>query len=1090
MGFAACTNEVEEFNTQTANVEATDLGKDFVIGVTKSEFNADAETRAALTYEAGKWIAAWGKDANGNPDAIGAAWFNKSKWENGNYVSGSACEMYIGGEYASNNKFVHQEGNMFVSEANSKTGAYVLYYPFDQNITDNMAKIPVKPIKENKFDCNEIEKYVNQNIFAANIVNFKKSGTQAPVFTVKQIPVLYAISFYIKDESLLALGDKMEVTHVLIEATAAGKPAINTEGIVQPQDGNYVITNDQYKELKPMTEIQFVGEESSRIGRMMIEVENSNDDYCIRQLGQDGGTANFYFSMLPTEEFDKVTFKVVTKIDGKKTVVFSKTQEKAQFKDFSASVQKMAQSGQVVNLGVALDHIESVENGIYSEEQFIEYWKAGETEFDIQVPGIDLSDNNLEEEGLDFTLPEDKAVTFKGMPITLPAISGNYTFAQNVEIKGDATFIGGKAAEINVTGNLTVDGGTKGLTIKKATVGGKLTTNGKVTISGASQIKSSVTVASGSLSLAKGTEVGSISVNKHKELGGATLTATGTTIKSSLKVSEGAEAIMKGTWSASSVTVNGKLTQVDPKANGTVTKEFKVDDAKANESYPELNMTAGKIDMKSLVVSDDVTSGVVFGCQIISTGNITAKSPVTFNGEIESVGNVTADAAVTFGNNVETVGNITATKDVTFNGTVTSVANIGTADVPATGKVSFNGAAKSIASITTKAPVNFTEATIEGNLSVTGEGVEVNADNLTVKGTVDLNEQVTLTAPTLTANAIELDTYCQLTANTKLEVSGLLNATGKVNAAGESKITTLTIEPNVVVDLAKANINTLNVNKKLTYVGTLNATDLTVAGGVNNGVINATSTTIIGAFTQSATLNTDAITVAKDTENNIHGNLTINADMDKAITNKGTVTVKAEKSVTTTSFINDGEIIVEGTVSKVTNNVNAKVTVKNGGNFTINGKNNGSIYLENGAITSKITNDANGKTIYKWSDAAPEATIIGKINALELDGVTLGDTYASIYKKALTVDVKGTITVPENANLYAWTINVVDNAQFTTPTESTVTIKTVNVKENKTLGTAEITTLVGKSDIEPATITLGKGATFNGNKGANVNVTM
>lgn len=1088
MGFAACTNEVEEFATQTPNFEGVELSEDFTISVKNSDFAASAETRAILNKVEKKWIAEWEEN-----DAVGAAWFDKVALAENGDVTKSVSVYNALGEYGSNAEFKWMGDAIFKSEAVSKAGAYVLYYPYNEDLTDNFVDIPVKEIKSPQpFNCADVDAQVSENIFAANVVEFQKGQrNQAPVFTIEQIPNLYAVSFFIDDEALLKLDKEMEITQIMLEVTNGDAAAINTNGKVYPNidiDNNgvldYNIPAADYNADK-MPAIGFEGDAATRISRMVISVSNTEKDskYYITDLGQDNGTDRFYFSMLPTAVFDKVTFKIVGKIGGK-TKVFARTYTASgtglptAYSAFDKLQTLMTGTGQVVELPVKLNYEDSTEDGIYSEEQFVESWNAGETNFNIQSE-LNLTDYA---EQLNFILGDDAEVTFKGLPVTLPSsISGNYTFENDVKVMGDANLVGGTVnGNIEVTGNLTADGvkfnapvvvgdGTKGT--------GNFTSKSAVTFKKPSSIKGNVTVENGTLSVPSKTVIGgSVTVKA------GTLKASGTTITKNLTINKNAIATLSGTWSVSAVTVKGSLEN-----NGKATINGKV--TVYNTGVLKDKATSSLEKLGSLVVNEDAAS-VEINAKVVEAGTITANAPVTFNNTVGTVGDVTANAAVTFGNNVETVGNITATKDVTFNGTVTSVANIGTADVPATGKVSFNGAAKSIASITTKAPVNFTEATIEGNLSVTGEGVEVNADNLTVNGTVDLNEQVTLTAPTLTANAIELDTYCQLTANTKLEVRGLLNATGKVNAAGESKITTLTIEPNVVVDLAKANINTLNVNKKLTYVGTLNATNLTVAGGVNNGVINATSTTIIGAFTQSATLNTDAITVAKDTENNIHGNLTINADMDKAITNKGTVTVKAEKSVTTTSFINDGEIIVEGTVSKVTNNVNAKVTVKNGGNFTINGKNNGSIYLENGAITSKITNDANGKTIYKWSDAAPEATIIGKINALELDGVTLGDTYASIYKKALTVDVKGTITVPENANLYAWTINVVDNAQFTTPTESTVTIKTVNVKENKTLGTAEITILVGKSDIEPATITLGKGATFNGNKGANVNVTM
>ena len=212
--------------------------------------------------------------------------------------------------------------------------------------------------------------------------------------------------------------------------------------------------------------------------------------------------------------------------------------------------------------------------------------------------------------------------------------------------------------------------------------------------------------------------------------------------------------------------------------------------------------------------------------------------------------------------------------------------------------------------------------------------------------------------------------------------------------------------------------------------------------------------------------------------------------MNNAITNKGTVTVNANKTVSSTSFINNGVITVKGTVSKVTNNENAKVTVKNGGNFTINGKNKGSVYLENGSTSSSIANDATGKLVYAWNNngEAPEDAIAKKVTALELNNVTIENT--TIFSKVTIADITGVITVPNNSKLQKWNINVVEDASIASKdnsTNSTILVANVNVKEGKTLRTAEKTTLDGTSTL-PATIILEKGASFNGNKGTYVNI--
>ena len=144
MGFAACTNEVEEFTsqTQTKDYPGVELGEDFVINVTQSDFAADAETRAELEKSGIDWVASWNKG-----DTIGAAWFNKFKYDEDGTTIINPVNVYKSlDEYGSNAAFVHQEGSKFQSEAISKLGAYVLYYPYNLDITDNMTEIPVKEI--------------------------------------------------------------------------------------------------------------------------------------------------------------------------------------------------------------------------------------------------------------------------------------------------------------------------------------------------------------------------------------------------------------------------------------------------------------------------------------------------------------------------------------------------------------------------------------------------------------------------------------------------------------------------------------------------------------------------------------------------------------------------------------------------------------------------------------------------------------------------------------------------------------------------------------------------------------------------------
>lgn len=977
MGFAACTNEVEEFNAQSVGAEATELGEDFVIGVTNADFNADQATRAALEKVDGQWIASWQEN-----DALGAAWFNKSTWKNGEYKAGSAREMYLGGEYSSNNEFVWIGENKFKSEANSMTGAYVLYWPYNEANTDGFSEIPVKPIASNKFDCNAVEKYVNENIFAANVVNFKTSGTQTPEFTIKQIPVLYAVSFYIDDENLLKLGNNVSIEHVLIEATKDGKPAINTEGIVQPQGKNFVVTDDQYKGDKPMTDIEFVGKEESRISRMVVKVENSNEDYEIRDLGKDNGTANFYFSMLPTEQFDKVSFKIVGKVDGK-FVVFGKSQVNANFEDYSANVQKMTQSGQVVNLGVKLEYT-STEEGIYSVEQFIEYWNNGETSFEFQAPLI-LTDLSTYKGGADvnFALAEDKAVTFKGMPVTLPSISGAYSFESDVTINGNATLTGGTVnGTIDVTGDLTIDAtalGSKALSIKgNATVGGKLTTRGNVTFSRPVAVTGDVTVETGKLKVgSKSTINGNVKLLSDRN-GTTTFEASSATIKKNLTVNAGTEAKMSGTWSAANVTLSGTLSQTKASDKATIAK---VTVKKGNDIYaaPELNITNGTIvKMASLAVNENAP--VTIGAAVTEIGDITAAANVTFNGEVTKAGKVNATTGkVTFGSNVGTINDITAAADVAFNGNVTSAGNI----VATTGKVTFAGeVTEKVENITAASEISFKENVNEvGNI-----GTEEN--HTTAKVTFEKNAKVGIIYADAEVFFGGAATTGAITTKAPVKFTGSATVLGNITAdkakvefmdvaklmydapEGDDSYYDLILKNEAEVVVAKDLIadeitvddqysklsvgNSIVVNTKLTANGNVNAPvqaastieDLYIAPGVTVSFDGSAKTTINNLYVDKKG-DYDGILIAPMSAS-------IGIDIKNG-TNLGTI--KAHNNSNTT---------ISGSFSQ-NGNIENKITVSQGAFLNVMKDvvkaitNNGTVNIEDGAnvTTTALTNKAN-----------------------------------------------------------------------------------------------------------------------------------
>lgn len=1138
MGFAACTNEVEEFASQTPDYPGIELGEDFTINVTNSDFAADSETRAAFEQVGTKWIPAWGKDANGNPDAIGAAWFSKFKYDENRNATGATSVYTALDEYGSNAKFVWQGEQSFKSEAVSKLGAYVLYYPFNENLTDDMTQIPVVGIPANQpFDVENPTEQVTKNITAANVVVFDESGANAPEFTIQQIPNLYALSFNIQNEELMSLTDDINITHVMVEAVANdGKGAIYTNGYIEPStfDPSNKYYNGTEKNSAYIPVIEFYG--TDRTDRMIVTVNNSNEDYWITETGAENGTKQFFFSMLPvlptsSEDPDapvlkQLTFKVIAKV-GSKTMVFEKPVDLNK-----TYVGRMAQTGETIALNVGLTN-SSTFDGIYSVEQFIEYWNAGETNFNLQIP-LDLT-NLAEYEGgedVNFALAEDKAVTFSNMKVTLPTISGNYTFENEVSIIGDATLVGGAVEKpFNVTGNLTVDAtSVKSMTIGAGTigvegqkVGGKLTTKGTVKI-GKIVTTGNVDVVNGKLTLGSKSVInGSVSVRYDKN-GTTTLVAPNTTIKKTLTVYQGTEAQMSGAWSADALNVNGgTLTQTSATAKATIAKNVTV--KKVGEFAPVLNMTGTIAITKSLIVNEGIESGINIGAAI-------------------EVGDVTANSAVNFGAAVTKMGNITAAADVTFNGEVTEVGNIGTAEAPANGKITFNqavtkagaiyaakdvkfakaaatneintaapvtfGATATTGAITTTANVTFVgTATVQGDINATG--------NIAIKGTdvkvmkevegsdpiyydVILKEEAKLEASNLVANNVTVsDQYSKLTVSNSMTIKNKLEASGNVDAAvnATSSIAELTIKPGIRVTLTEngaMSIGKLNTEVKGDYVGTLltNNVTTTINGGTNEGKIDNIKQIIVGgSFDQK---NEIVNTVKVDA-----GTFTVYKSMSKTITNNtnGTVIVKGGQTAT---VANSGVLEVEDK-AVVTLSSNAGTTnIASGATVTLNKDNAGTINVVNGSIlnTDKVTYkyDAvkkvvKAKVAYAWTEDCPTGDILKHISQIDLQDATISPAQVSACTYLKVINVSGTLTT--NADL-DWNtpgydqINAVGSAGTTTTFAGSKAgmdvIAKINVAEKVTLATDENTTF------KDSEIILSAGASFNGKKSGSTTVTM
>ena len=784
MGFAACTNEVEEFvpQVQDKDYPGVDLGEDFAINVTNSDFSADAETRAEMVENNGKWIASWGNDANGNADRIGAAWFNKYvKDADGKVINPVDVKTQLQ-EYGSNAEFIWQSGNSFKSEAICKMGTYVLYYPFNEAITDNMTTIPTKEIKaEQDFDCADIDCQVNKNVFAANVVRFDKSSALTPEFTVKQIPNLYALSFYINDESLLKLDKKVQITHVVVEAfTEAGKPAFNTVGTIAPTYTNITASTYNRVEGAPaMPEIDFDGTAEKRVERVTIAVKNSTDDYCITNTGKSNGTDKFYFSLLPTEQVSKVSFKVISKVN-KKTVVFGKTIEGLTPTDTKTFDNKMAAQGEVVNVAVELDHEFDIEDGLYSVDQFVEAWKNEETVFNLAVD-MDLS--TLSKKTVDFTNIGDKHLVFMGKKVTMPSIKGKYTFLNEVKINGNAELTYCPACENGWAHTATSFA-------QKAEIIGNVTSCGQypVWFRGETEITGNVI----------GTE------------------------KSSVTFGPGVKAKITGNYTANYTTQIYANTEI----TGTVTANAEltfVNDAKIGNLVAEAPVTFKKAQTLDITANDAVTFN-----GDATTGAIEANEDVTFNGAKNTI------SALTVNEDAEVTATDATITTLTVNKGVVTIPTLTANDIT----VELEGELESANKL------NVTGiATANGKIVAAGEKINTLAVNHGV--TVDLNGgEIAVLNVNKTASYFGT---LNLTGDVKIaggENKGTINGAYTVNGtftqsanADNNVITvaegaTFVVNANTNADITNNGTVTINKDKVLKDVTAI----------INNGTINANGT--------------------------------------------------------------------------------------------------------------------------------------------------------------------------------------------------------------------------------------------------------
>ena len=848
MGFAACTNEVEEFGIQQTPSEAAngiELGEGFKINVAYS--GVDAETRAILERNEANtgWKASWQTN-----DKIGAAMYsmvmsrytatNVPKDKEVGDVTSTGIRYFLNDYYNSNNEYAFVEGGegiTFASQSNAMVGTYMLYYPFNEDLNKQTAfnAIPVytsaeKATDKLTFDVENIGEEVSKRIFAANVAYFEEGGSRAPEFTVKQVPNLYMVKFSIAEKLLMKLDEPLTINQILIEANGGeGVNVIYKNGTVAPKktnpsadDLNKIDTpmdakkpnEAQYglgvwnKDTKEHDYIAFNGTDKTESLIVTPDYSEENEalnaEYAIDVVGDDGKTAPFYFSALPMHtDVKEVTFTIVGEVNGVQKV-YSKVYNES-WENWSKLKPLLTGMGETVNLNVVLDS-DKAASKIYTVEQFKAKY-AADTDKAAQTYHIAVDLGN----GLaDFIV--DKDVNFKGKKVTIGGIKNSTFVADNeINVIGDVIAEGGKTITFN--NYVTVGGKVEANTIP--VIDGTKTTNepGVVTFKGAHATLGSAAVTKDITVNGAGSSVSAV-----KKIEAANFNVTNGTIN----FSDIANATKLTATGATVTIAKGKVTSVEAtnEAEVILGKEFTVD----------TDFTAENCDitLDANVNTFTATNSTIAGNPIVGTmnliGSITDKTTNinagTINADVNSVLNVSELTATT----VDVYGVATATKVVT----------IGTLNVQPLAEVTLTGAnAKS-----SYAKVNVLKNETTGKFGTLNVNTKLPVEIIENNGIINANNAI------ITGGE---------NAGT---ITGTFALAGDLTQMGVADGTTITVEKDAALTIsANTNVAALTNNGTVTVDGKY---ALTFAAASNAGTINVAGTMVEGAA-DALTMTADAI---------------------------------------------------------------------------------------------------------------------------------------------------------------------------------------------------------------------------------------
>ena len=470
--FVACTNEeLIDVQTPSVNVEdAISLGE----GVTISAYTG-ADTKAYFD-KVGNGVKGLWEDT----DEIGAAWYNKVAKgginDEGEVVTPTPFTSFQSNERFAYDKAVGQYGAQFVSWSNIMAGAYVLYYPYNSEITEaDYKEIPVKLVPAG-IDCAEGHAYdgVNKNIFAYTAAAFVPGGNQTHEFELTYAHTLYSLQFNAENLKHVGLTPSWTIKKVILEAKDASGSVLSTTGKVTMED--YTGTPEQNNKYKadwknnPLPAPKYESTADGKVDHFTFDVANSDQAaYRIDKLDQT--TEAFVFSALPfIDEAESVTVKIQVEDQAGNELVFARTYEDGVADDqavLDAFNEKATVPNKVVAAIIRLD-TQVEDNVIYTAVEFKKQWEAavakkGESTLIIGDPltlDMDLVCENPDA-NIKIVSANPTEASHKLIVNSINMINGDLDIETAIDVKGDVTTTAGDliATGLMTAKNISIVGG-------------------------------------------------------------------------------------------------------------------------------------------------------------------------------------------------------------------------------------------------------------------------------------------------------------------------------------------------------------------------------------------------------------------------------------------------------------------------------------------------------------------------------------------------------------------------------------------------------------------------------------------------------